>query len=61
MPLGRGRVIGTCGTTGNSEAEHVHLEIRAHQNPHETSWARMAGGRRPRRARRYQVRRAGGR
>lgn len=39
-----GQPIGTCGTTGNSEAEHLHLEIRAHQNASETSWARMSSG-----------------
>ncbi len=39
-----GQQIGTCGTTGNAEAEHVHLEIRAHKNAAETSWARMSGG-----------------
>ncbi len=34
-------VIGTCGDTGNSEATHLHLEIRAATNPNETNWAAM--------------------
>lgn len=34
-------MIGTCGDTGNSEAPHLHLEIRAALNPNETNWATM--------------------
>ncbi|GAB4574971.1 MAG: hypothetical protein Kow0077_24130 [Anaerolineae bacterium] len=39
-----GQPIGTCGNTGNSEAPHLHLEIRASRNPNETSWARLKDG-----------------
>ncbi|MBN2471592.1 MAG: SH3 domain-containing protein [Anaerolineae bacterium] len=42
--VGPGEPIGTCGSTGNSQAPHVHLEVRASVNPGETSWARLAGG-----------------
>lgn len=40
----RGAVIGACGNTGNSQAPHVHLEVRASTNPSETSWARLGRG-----------------
>ena len=33
--------VGTCGNTGNSEATHVHLEVRASKNPNDTNWAAM--------------------
>ncbi len=42
--LGPGQAIGTCGNSGNSEAPHVHLEIRASTNVNETSWARLGRG-----------------
>lgn len=32
--------IGTCGNTGNSEAAHLHLEVRASMNPND-QWANM--------------------
>lgn len=38
--LAPGAVIGTCGDTGNSEATHLHLEVRASTNPNE-QWANM--------------------
>ncbi len=34
-------IIGTCGDTGNSEAAHLHLEMRASMNPADTNWAGM--------------------
>ncbi len=34
-------IIGTCGDTGNSEATHLHLELRASLNPNDTNWATM--------------------
>ncbi len=42
--LGPGQAIGTCGNSGNSEAPHVHLEIRASTSASETSWARLGRG-----------------
>jgi murein DD-endopeptidase MepM/ murein hydrolase activator NlpD len=36
-----GAVIGGCGDTGNSEATHLHLEMRASTNPNDTNWAGM--------------------
>lgn len=42
--LSPGQIIGTCGNSGNSEAPHVHLEIRASTNVNETSWARLSRG-----------------
>ena len=42
--LQAGQPIGQCGTTGNSEAPHVHLEVRATQDANEMRWARMARG-----------------
>ncbi len=39
-----GRIVGRLGNSGNSEAPHLHLEIRAWNNPNETSWATMSGG-----------------
>jgi uncharacterized protein YraI len=44
VQLQPGQAIGQCGTTGNSEAPHVHLEVRATQDASETRWARMARG-----------------
>ncbi|MBK9122542.1 MAG: M23 family metallopeptidase [Chloroflexi bacterium] len=37
--------VGGCGNTGNSEATHLHLEIRAWNNPNETSTGRMIANR----------------
>lgn len=34
-------MIGACGNSGNSEAPHLHLEIRASANAGETQWANM--------------------
>jgi murein DD-endopeptidase MepM/ murein hydrolase activator NlpD len=39
--LNAGQRIGGVGNTGNSEAAHLHLEIRAWNNPNETSTGRM--------------------
>lgn len=36
--------IATCGNSGNSEAPHLHLEVRAHVNAQETQWANMRPG-----------------
>lgn len=33
--------VGTCGDTGNSEAPHLHLEMRASLNPADVNWAGM--------------------
>lgn len=35
--------FGTCGNTGNSEATHVHLEVRAGSNPN-AQWAQLRPG-----------------
>lgn len=42
--LAPGALIGTCGNTGNSQATHLHLEVRASTNPSETSWGRLGRG-----------------
>lgn len=34
-------ILGTCGDTGNSEAAHLHLEMRASMNANDTNWAGM--------------------
>lgn len=44
VDLTPGQQIGTCGTTGNSEAPHLHLEIRIHRDANETSFGRMLTG-----------------
>ena len=39
-----GQQIGTCGNTGNSEAPHLHLEIRAAKDPNFVHWANIRSG-----------------
>lgn len=39
-----GQQIATCGNTGNSEAAHLHLEVRASQDPQFTRWALIRSG-----------------
>jgi hypothetical protein len=36
--------IGTCGNTGNSEAPHLHLEVRASKTPDFQRWALLEKG-----------------
>jgi hypothetical protein len=35
--------LGACGNTGNSEAAHLHLEVRAGSNPN-AMWSQLRGG-----------------
>ncbi len=44
MPLAPGQQIGTCGNTGNSEATHIHLEIRASRTADFTGWFNVRSG-----------------
>lgn len=44
MPLAPGQQIGTCGNTGNSEATHIHLEVRASRSADFTGWFNVRGG-----------------
>jgi murein DD-endopeptidase MepM/ murein hydrolase activator NlpD len=39
--LAAGQPVGTCGDTGNSQAAHLHLEIRASMNANDINWAGM--------------------
>lgn len=36
-----GTPVGTCGNTGNSEAPHLHLEVRASLNADDPNWSAM--------------------
>jgi hypothetical protein len=38
-----GQQIGTCGNTGNSQAPHLHLEVRASTNPN-AQWGNIRNG-----------------
>jgi uncharacterized protein YraI len=42
--LGAGAIIGTCGNSGNSEATHLHLEVRASNSPNFSGWAAIRSG-----------------
>jgi hypothetical protein len=42
--LAAGQQIATCGNTGNSEAAHLHLEIRASRDPNFVHWANIRNG-----------------
>jgi hypothetical protein len=42
--LSGGQQIGTCGNTGNSEAPHLHLEIRASKSPNFNEWYNIRSG-----------------
>ncbi|MBN1965774.1 MAG: SH3 domain-containing protein [Anaerolineae bacterium] len=44
VELAPGQAIGACGTTGNSEAPHLHLEIRIHRDANERIFGRMLPG-----------------
>jgi hypothetical protein len=39
-----GQQLGACGNTGNSEAAHLHLEIRASKSPQFIHWAQIRSG-----------------
>jgi hypothetical protein len=39
-----GQQIGTCGNTGNSEAPHLHLEVRASKSPNFNEWYNIRSG-----------------
>jgi murein DD-endopeptidase MepM/ murein hydrolase activator NlpD len=39
-----GAQIASCGNTGNSEATHLHLEIRASRSPDFVRWAVLRDG-----------------
>ena len=39
--IGPETIIGTCGDTGNSEATHLHLEVRASRGANDSNWASM--------------------
>lgn len=41
MKVEAGQPIGKVGTSGNSEAPHLHLEVRASKNPNDSNWASM--------------------
>jgi murein DD-endopeptidase MepM/ murein hydrolase activator NlpD len=41
QPLAANTTIAGCGDSGNSEATHLHLEMRASANPNDNNWAGM--------------------
>jgi len=44
VTLATGQQIGTCGNTGNSEAPHLHLEIRASKDANFSQWFNIRNG-----------------
>jgi hypothetical protein len=44
MELAGGQQFATCGNTGNSEAAHIHLEVRASREANFPGWANIRSG-----------------